>query len=516
MKSIGYHAFDNCYYLNTISIPNGIISIDDYAFAHCLNLTSIIMPNSLSSIGSDAFYCCGITSIRIPNSVNHLGNNAFRECDKLENVKVEWTTPISITRNVFSNRTNATLQIPAGSKTAYTKAYYWKEFKNIVEYEEEDPIITFADANVKTLCVANWDTNGDGELSMSEAAAVTDLGSVFKYKSDISSFNELQYFTGLNSIGSYAFSLCSKLESIAIPASVTSIGSSAFSSCSNLASISIPANVTSIGNSAFSSCSGLSSITVESENDTYDSRNNCNAIIRKSDNTLIVGCKNTVIPNTVNSIGSNAFYYCKELTSITIPSSVTSIGGSAFSGCSALTSITIPNSVTTIGSSAFGDCTSLTTVTIPYSVTSLGGNPFTSCKNVTSISVASGNEYYYSPNNCNAIIRKSDNALIAGCKNTIIPNIVTSIGSRAFYSCESLTSISIPSSVTSIDTYAFCGCYGLKTITIPGSIKTIGANAFQNCNGLTSINIPNGVTSIGEYNQEIKGETNVEIIPVSA
>ncbi|MBO7279671.1 MAG: leucine-rich repeat domain-containing protein, partial [Bacteroidaceae bacterium] len=134
---------------------------------------------------------------------------------------------------------------------------------------------------------------------------------------------------------------------------VTSIKSSAFSGCSGLTSIEIPSSVTSISSSAFNGCSGLERISIDVNNSHYDSRDNCNAIIEIATNTLIAGCKNTVIPNTITSIGSWAFDGCSSLTSITIPNSVTSIGNDAFDGCSSLTSITIPNSVTSIGNDAF-------------------------------------------------------------------------------------------------------------------------------------------------------------------
>ena len=130
--------------------------------------------------------------------------------------------------------------------------------------------------------------------------------------------------------------------------SVTSIDTFAFSSCSGLTSVTIPNSVTSIGTSAFNSCS-LTSIIVESGNTVYDSRGNCNAIIETSTNELIAGCMNTVIPNSVTSIGDHAFSGCSGLNSVTIPNSVTSIGIAAFSSCSGLNSVTIPNSVTSIG-----------------------------------------------------------------------------------------------------------------------------------------------------------------------
>ncbi|MBP3744572.1 MAG: leucine-rich repeat domain-containing protein, partial [Prevotella sp.] len=147
----------------------------------------------------------------------------------------------------------------------------------------------------------------------------------------------------------------------------------------------IPNSVTAIGSWAFNGCSGLTSIVVEKGNTTFDSRNNCNAIIETASNTLIQGCNTTVIPNNVESIGGNAFYGCSGLTSIEIPNSVTSIGDRTFAHCSGLTSLTIPNSVTSIGSNAFQDCSGLTSVTIPSSVTSIGNWAFSYCRNIKKI-----------------------------------------------------------------------------------------------------------------------------------
>ena len=175
-------------------------------------------------------------------------------------------------------------------------------------------------------------------------------------------FSKVIINDGVTNIGDGAFYYCDGLKSITIPDSVTSIGDYAFEDCRRLTSITIPDSVTSIGGYAFSGCDGLTSIIVDEKNVKYDSRNNCNAIIETESNSLIQGCKNTVIPIGVTSIESYAFSYCKGLTSITIPNSVTSIGDSAFSSCSGLTSITIPNSVTIIDESAFYNCNSLTDV----------------------------------------------------------------------------------------------------------------------------------------------------------
>ena len=189
----------------------------------------------------------------------------------------------------------------------------------------------------------------------------------------------------VTTIGEDAFFSCSGLTSVEIPNSVTTIGDYAFRNCTGLTSVTIPNSVTTIRSGAFAECTGCTSIVVESGNPVYDSRNNCNAIIETASNTLIAGCENTIIPNSVTIIGQNAFDSCSGLTSVTIPNSVTTIGQKAFWCCLDLASVTMGNGVTSIGQNAFDSCSGLTSVTIPNSVTNIGRDAFYGCTSVTDV-----------------------------------------------------------------------------------------------------------------------------------
>ncbi len=188
-----------------------------------------------------------------------------------------------------------------------------------------DTIITFVDPNVKAICVENWDTNGDGELSEEEAAAVESLGEVFRENSSITSFDELEYFTGLTSISDYAFENCVNLSSISFPDGITSIGRQAFRECNSMVTFDIPNSVTYMGPSAFEGCNILVSFVIPDG--------------ITSINQLFPGCysmTSVTIPNSVTTISGYSFYYCNSITSMIIPNSVQILGTQAFSGCEKL------------------------------------------------------------------------------------------------------------------------------------------------------------------------------------
>ena len=254
-----------------------------------------------------------------------------------------------------------------------------------ISYSASNELIAFADDAVKQICVDNWDVNGDGSLSYEEAAAVTDLGELFKGNAEITSFDELQYFTGLNTIPAYAFSDDSALKSIVLPKSVVKVQARAFYNCTSLENVVLPDSMEMLNTLAFQNCSKLPSITlpkkgrltmgygalgnaalatlylpanlvkvydyvlqncnnlvgisVDEGNGIYDSREGCNGIIETASNKLVAACKNTVIPETVTALGDYAIYKISGLTKLVLPEGLTTVGSHSIQDCPNLTSV---------------------------------------------------------------------------------------------------------------------------------------------------------------------------------
>lgn len=345
-------------------------------------------------------------------------------------------------------------------------------------------IIDFGDEMVKLISTYYWDTDEDGELSEDEAAAVTDIGDAFSGYEDITSLNDLRYFTGLTSIPDFAFANCSQMQSIVIPK-----------------------NVQAVGGGIFYFCDALESVTVDEENPYFDSRG-CNAIFETATNTLLDGCKTTVIPDGVTAISYMAFYHVHGMGTLTLPATVESLGLGCFFGMMDIESLTIPKSVVSIGSEALGNMNELSTLV-----------------------VEEGNPVYDSRDQCNGIIETATNTLISGCRTTVIPTTVTAIAECAFDSTP-LTELDIPASVVEIDDYAVRLCHSLSSITvaagntrydsrggcnaimetqadklligcmstsIPDGTRSIGTFAFNGCEYMEYVIIPESVKSIGSY-----------------
>ena len=356
-------------------------------------IQSIHIPPSVTSIGEYAFRGCkGLTSITLPSGITSIGEGAFYNCTGINTVVACMTTPPAIVSSTFSFRTQATLYVPVGCLPNYVTADYWKEFKRI----EEPTRINFEDSNVEAICVQNWDTNGDGYLDQIEAYLVTDLGTAFQGKSQITKFNELQYFTGLASLADNVFSGCTNLQSVHLSSSITSIGDNAFKNCSSLTVVANLNNIVTIGEGAFQNCTSLTE-----------------AIIN------------------ANSVESNTFQGCTHLTSVTLGSRVSDIKEGAFRNCTALTSINIPGTVITI-SGGFEGCTSLSNVTLNSGTKYIVNSVFQGCSSLRSITLPNGLLYIGE-----SVFEGT------GLTEINIPSSVTSIQSRAFYGCDNMTKVTV-------------------------------------------------------------------------
>jgi hypothetical protein len=531
VKAIGARAFFNCQVLKTISIPSSITTVDANAFQGCSVLDSVV------------------SYIRHPFAIDE--SVFFKPGSYIHNVGAPNGMP-----------SNAILYVPSGTKSLYENTEGWNQFGSIVEMpfiaddtftalteegvEMEYRVISINEKTCEVSRLKDYRTEGEITIpSEVNSFQVTAIGDVAFGK--CSNITSVKIPNTVKTIGSSAFSGCSSLSTINLPSSITTIGADAFYGCESLRAIVIPCSVTSIGMGAaytsnpFQFCSSLERIVVESGNTVYDSRDNCNAIIQKSGeiqdyykdfNTLIAGCKNTIVPSSVEEIGNYAFAGT-GLTHIEIPNNIQAIGNNAFYGnyvekdefvchssldpanfgywgCTILDTstedgfyisngkllkytgndsiIVIPDIVTSISDHVFYGHDNITSVTIPNSVTSIGYGVFSKCSSLKTIKV---------PNSITSI---GDN-VFNGCmslSSVELSDHITSIGSFAFMGCCSLENITLPESLCSIGSHAFDGCEKLKSIKIPKSIATIGDGMFRKCSSLNSIIIPYAVNKIGD------------------
>lgn len=403
--------------INFTTLVNNPLCYARHLFLNDQEITELVIPEGVTEIKDYAFAnCSGFTTITIPDGVLSIGKCAFRYCDKMTSVNLGETVK-SIGANAFEYcKKLATVKVP-------------------------DSVEDLA-GGVFAVC--------DGLTYVSIGNSVTTLKSSLFYS-------------------------CDRLREVAMGNSVTRIEYGAFSYSRGLLTLNIPKSVSYIDSRAFNYCYSLTSINIASDNPYYDSRDNCNAIIKTSTNTLIKGCKNTVIPNTVEVIDVLSF---QEVSMDSMP---------------------IPNSVKKIGHAAFWLCRSLKKIHIPSSVTFIDQDAFNGCSGVISMTVDADNPRYDSRDSCNAIIETATDKLMYGCQNTVVPKSVKIIGYSAFEDIYGLTSIELGDSVTSIEMNAFHECRNLTRATLGKSLKTISSHAFNWCEKLESITLPATVTSIGEY-----------------
>lgn len=401
-----------------IIIPTNIKSIGNYAFCGCSDLISINMHDSITNIGMHAFDgCSSLTAITIPNNVASIGDCLFTNCSSL--------------KSIIWNANNCTDFYVAENAPFYdirsqiTSFTFGKDVEHIPAY------LCYGMKNIPSLALPS----------------------------------------NVKKIGTSAFEDSNINKSLIIPNTVTNVGKNAFRNCSSIESVIIGKSVASIGENAFANCNSIKSVTWNAKH--------CSSFgicyIGYIDGELFQIFDSSPFTTNVStfSFGNEVEY---------IPSCLCL-------GMKNLTSITIPNSVTSIGSGAFYGCTALTSVNIPQKVNSIDMMAFAGCPSRSSITVANGNSTYDSRNNCNAIIEKTTNTLIAGCKTTTIPNDVLHIDDYAFYGGgSSFTSMTIPASVETIGEFAFGECPRLYDIYCYAAVPPIAKqSSFSNYNAFVHV-----------------------------
>lgn len=457
---IGDRAFCCCHSLETVVIPKSVKFIGDDAFSSCESLKKVVFPDSVVSIGKDAFRGCrSLKKIVLSGAVTNIGDGAFAYCESLQSVIMPDSVK-NIGDRIFVGCTS---------------------LRNVVfpDSVENIGINPFEECNISDFKCRCGNDSFDGNALYGKGGKLL----IAFINKNITHF---EIPTTVTSIGEEAFTGCDSLQSIVIPESVTSVGDRAFGWCISLEKVVFPDSIEKIGINPFVVCE-ISDFKFSPKHFSYDGY----ALYNKERDLLISLLKTDIthfeIPNTVTTIGSEAFSYCQKLQTVVIPQSVTNIDDWAFNCCKSLQNVVIPDSVTTIGANTFNSCESLQSVFIPNSVTTIGANTFESCINLQTVVISNS-------------VTNIDNEVFSNClslQSVAIPDSVISIGERAFNKCESLQNVTIPNSVTSIEEDAFSECESLKAVVIPDSVNKIGYGVFSLCYTLKTVVIPKSVKSIG-------------------
>ncbi len=476
-----------------LTVPNTVGTIKKFSFYGCTSITNIILPSSVTTLETNAFAGFkGLANITIPSTVVNIGQYVFDNCPNLSGITENNAVYLGDSSNPYYILLKSTTQnITSCTINSNCKFICSKAFQNCTSLgsitipNNIENMGYYAFSGCSNLSSVSFENSSQlaivGQYAFYNCTALTSIvipNSVTSLSTGIfhgcTALNSVTFESGskLLTISQSSFQNCTALTQLTLPNSTSNItiDQYAFRDCTALERIVISDSVRSIGNYIFFGCTALSTIIVQEGNTAFDSRNNCNAIIQTSSNTLVFGCKGTVIPNTVTVIKGDAFRSQTGLTSITIPNSVTNIGAAAFAGCFGLESVIFENNsqLLVVDKNAFQNCTGLTSITIPSSVKTLSDYAFTGCSNLASVAFSANSQ-------------------------------ITSLGQYAFMGCGKLTSITLPSSLRTIGNYAFQNCSTLTNVAFAenSQLSTIGQYAFFNCTALTQLVLPNSVTSIG-------------------
>ena len=466
------------------------------------DFTNLTIPSeangyTVTAIGYGAFGGMTINKITIPATIKSIGEGAFF-CRFEEFVSlIEY--PFDLEYDVFAGeydendnfKIEATLRVPRGAYERYRAAKGWNNFQTSIELLNDGDVFTaFTVEGVgMTFRVISEEEN--------TCEVYSDYGHAIPIETEgVVTIPAIACGYKVVAIGNDAISYEDweqpMVTQINLPETVTHLGANFCRYCKSLTKVYIPKSVTRIPDLSFYACTHIETIEVDEANPVYDSRENCNSIIETNKNYLFVGCKNSFIPSSVTELGWATFQEI-HIEQVAIPEGVTLVPVHCFA-YSGLKTVSLPESLNGIEERAFAG-TQLESIHIPKNVSYIWYNAFQHCSQLESISVAEDNPVYDSRENCNAIISTEDDFLKLGCKNTIIPEGVKSIGPDAFYYyIDEPWHLTIPKSVNEIYADAFTIYWKLESITcLIEEPFTIAESAFnEDIYKKTTLYVPKG------------------------
>ena len=460
--------------------------------------TALTVGHGITALSSQAFYgMTGLQSVRLPDTLVSIGTKAFRNCSALTNLYI----PAGVSVIHAGSYSNSPFYGCDSKLVLYCAADQRQEgWEDSWNYRGSGSPLT-TNYGFTPEDHAYWTGFDNAAETIQIREGITAIPSKAFY--ECKNLTQVTLPESLKTIGEYAFYGCKNLTQLSLPDSVATIGRYAFANCTNLEGLTLPASLETLGVRFLSGASKVKKLTFPASltGYGYDSGDGVlsgsyvetvafdQGVAVIPDYALCGGSRVTdvTMPDTVTTIGSYAFSQCGKLQTLRLSEGLTAIGSYAFSKCSALTQAEIPLGVTVIEPYAFQQCSKLSTLTLPESLTAIGEYAFYKCSGLTALtipdSVALIGDYAFA--DCAKMV-------VAG-----LPAALTQVGKYAFSKCAGLTAGTFPRSLTAIGEYAFNGCTGLTAADLSSGMVSIGNYAFNGCGSLASVTLPDTLTELG-------------------
>ena len=482
ITSVG--GFRYCFTLQEVSLPEGLISLDEFAFMDCQKLQEIRLPKSLKTLGRGTFAGChALPEIELPEDLETVGEGALMNCLSLTSVVIPASVIEMGDRPFSGDWALKTVEIKGNVPRLSSSSFHE------------------CDALQEVLITGSVGTIGDEAFR------------------DLDSLERVQIASGLKTIGKRAFWLCDNLTTVSLPDGVTSIGEEAFKECSSLTTINLPNSITTIGANAFNGTKLTGPLNIPS------------SLVSLGDNAFH-GCGGItgtlVFPAAMENISTNVFAGCSGIEEIVLPRGVLTIGAGAFNNCSGVQRLWLTNSIQSIGANAFNGMKSLKKVyfsgtilewetgiqwadkgyQIGVAITTNEETASGSCGEALTWSLNSAGDLTVSGTGDMADFTATGAPWAEyrdQVKLVIVGQGVTSIGSSAFQDCKNLKTVSLPGSLTALGKAAFLRCGELTNVKLPASLKSVGEDCFTGCEKLMLLDLTGVPDEIMELRTSLEG-----------